>query len=95
MPRTYVEVDHENNFTRLFMESEVGSTADDCDCPSDANCLVECPSSDNSISITIDLGFSYPTNINVSEPVKYTDFKDVIQTIFTGIFENVQNDDQS
>ena len=94
MPRTYVEVDHENNFTRLYMESEIGNSADDCDCPSDADCTVKCPSTNNSLSVTIDLGFSYPDNINVYEPVKYTDFKDVIQTIFTSMFENIQDNTQ-
>ena len=96
MPRTYVEIDHENNFTRLFLESEVGNTADDCDCPSDADCtVVDCSSTNRSLSITIDLGFSYPANINVSEPVQYTDFKDVIQTIFMSLYQNIQDGTQN
>ena len=34
----------------------------------------------------VDLTFSYPTNINVSEPVEYTDLSDIIQEIMTSMF---------
>ena len=41
-------------------------------------------------SATIDLGLSYPTNVNVSEPVEYTNYEDFIRTLFSGIYSNVQ-----
>ena len=63
MPKVYTEINNENNFTRLYLESDLNGEA----------------------TATIDLGFSYPTNVNVSEPVEYTDFKDFIQTIFEGM----------
>lgn len=65
MPAIYAEVNSENNFTRLYLESELG---------------------DGSATATIDLGISYPTNVNVTEPVEYTNFSDVIQTIFKGMY---------
>lgn len=37
-------------------------------------------------TITLDLGFSYPTNINASEPVEYTNFSEVINQIMSGFF---------
>ena len=43
--------------------------------------------SDGMASATIDLGFSYPQNVNASEPVEYTDFSEVIQQIMSGLFE--------
>lgn len=69
IPAVYAEVNSENNFTRLYLESELG---------------------DGSATATIDLGISYPTNVNVTEPVEYTNFSDVIQTIFKGMY-NLQD----
>ena len=47
---------------------------------------------DNSATVTVDLGISYPTNVTVTEPVEYTDFTDMIQTIFMSMY-NIQNPD--
>lgn len=41
---------------------------------------------DANMSVTTDLGFSYPVNINVAEPVEYRDFSDTIQEIFTSMY---------
>lgn len=41
---------------------------------------------DGAMTLTTDLGFSYPTNINVAEPVEYTDFSNMIQEIFTTMY---------
>ena len=65
MPKVYAEVNSENNFTRLYMESDIN---------------------DGVATATIDLGFSYPTNINVSEPVEYKDFSEYIQTVFKSMY---------
>lgn len=65
MPKIYAEVNNENNFTRLYMESDIN---------------------DGVATATIDLGFSYPTNVNVSEPVEYTDFSEYIQTVLRSMY---------
>ena len=65
MPKSYVEVDKDNNFTRLYIESDINNGA--------ANAI-------------IDLGFQYPSIINVSEPVEYTDYGVFIQTLFSSMF---------
>ena len=70
MPDIYAEVDNNDNFTRLYLESDINNGA---------------------ANVTIDLGFSYPTNVNVSEPVEYTNYEDLIQTLFTGIYDNTSN----
>ena len=41
---------------------------------------------DGSMTLTADLGFTYPTNINVAEPVEYTDFSAMIQEIMTSMY---------
>ena len=64
MPAIYAEVNSDNNFTRLYLESELADSA----------------------TVTIDLGFSYPTSVNAEEPVEYTDFSDFIQTLFTSMY---------
>lgn len=42
---------------------------------------------DGTGTITIDLSFSYPANINVPEPVKYMTFEDAIQEIMMSIYD--------
>ena len=37
-------------------------------------------------TLTSDIGFTYPTNINVAEPVEYTDFSEMIQQIYTSMY---------
>ena len=41
---------------------------------------------DGGMTLTADLGFTYPTNINVAEPAEYTDFSNIIQEIFTSMY---------
>ncbi|MBQ3453128.1 hypothetical protein IJG28_02985 [Candidatus Saccharibacteria bacterium] len=41
---------------------------------------------DSDATVTADLSFTYPTNINVAEPVEYKDFSSVIQEIFTSMY---------
>lgn len=65
LPKIYVEVNGNNDFTRLYLESDVN---------------------DGVATATIDLGFNYPANVNVSEPVEYTDFSKVISQILSGFY---------
>lgn len=65
MPKVYVEVNGNNDFTRLYLESDIN---------------------DGVATMTTDLGFSYPSNIDVSEPVEYTDFSKVITQIMSGFY---------
>ena len=41
---------------------------------------------DAGANLTTDLGFNYPENINVAEPVEYKDFSSVIQEIFMSMY---------
>ena len=65
MPDIYAEVNANNEFTRLYLESDIN---------------------DGEATATIDLGFSYPNNVNVSEPVEYKDFSEFIQTIMKSMY---------
>ena len=65
MPKIYAEVDSENNFTRLYLTSDLNNGEG---------------------TMMIDLGFSYPTNVNVSEPEEYKNFSDVIQEIMSSMY---------
>ena len=42
--------------------------------------------SEGATTLTSDIGFTYPTNINVAEPVEYTDFSEMIQQIYTSVY---------
>lgn len=64
LPEIYVEVDGDNNFTRLYTNLKIDSGES-----------------------TIDLNFSYPTNINVTEPLEYQDFSEVIQDVSTSVYD--------
>ena len=70
MPKIYAEVDGDNNFTRLYLTSDLN---------------------DGEATVTTDLGFSYPTNVNVAEPEEYQNFSDVIQEIMSSMY-NLQVD---
>ena len=70
MPKIYAEVDGDNNFTRLYLVSDLN---------------------DGEATVTTDLGFSYPTNVNVAEPEEYQNFSDVIQEIMSSMY-NLQVD---
>lgn len=72
MPTIYTEVDNDNNFSRLYLVSDLN---------------------DGEGTMTIDLGFSYPTNVDVSEPVEYKDFSEIITQIMMGVFD-LDNDYQ-
>lgn len=65
MPKIYAEVDGDNNFTRLYLVSDLN---------------------DGEAMVTTDLSFSYPTNVNVTEPEEYQDFSNVIQKIMSSIY---------
>ena len=41
---------------------------------------------DGMATMTIDLSFTYPTNINVSEPVEYTTFEELLQAFFMDMY---------
>lgn len=64
MPEVYVEVNNNNNFTRLYLNSV----------------------SESNVNMTIDLNFSYPENIDVSEPDEYVDFSDKLIEILSGFY---------
>lgn len=65
IPNVYAEINEDNYFTRLYLESDIN---------------------DGAASATIDLGFSYPSVVNASEPVEYRDFSEFMQTIFKSMY---------
>lgn len=71
LPEVYVEVDGDDNFTRLYFVT-------------DAN--------EGDATITTDLNFSYPTNVNVSEPTEYTDLSEILQRLFSNVYDTTGAD---
>ena len=55
LPNIYVEINSENNFTRLYLQYDQS---------------------------TVDLTFSYPANINISEPIEYRDITEILQEVW-------------
>ena len=86
MPEIYVEVNSNNVFTRLYLQYKIEDIV-----PSDCvysetleeieDCGVEMGAEATS-TVTIDLTFDYPANINISEPVEYQNLTDILQAIF-------------
>lgn len=76
LPKIYVEIDGNNNFTRLYLESDLDN---------------------NEATVVVDLGLSYPKNVNVTEPVEYTDFSEMIQEFMVNMFNmpGVEIDNES
>ncbi len=43
---------------------------------------------DGAATATVDLGFSYPTNVNISEPTEYKDLSSALQQMFTSTYSD-------
>ncbi len=89
IPNIYVEVDGDNNFSRVYFELDIkGSsnsdmTFEDFEENSD---IVKEESADASKTIAhaiVDLDFTYPDTINVAEPTDSTDVMTLIQQLMT------------
>ena len=39
------------------------------------------------MTTTVDLAFTYPASINITEPEEYTSFEEIIQTIFMSMYD--------
>lgn len=85
LPTIYAEVNNDNNFSRLYVKTQI-AVLDDCACMDSIDVACDCPEPIDS-EITMDLNFSYPDHINVPAPEEYRDFKDVIQDISASIYE--------
>ena len=70
MPEVYVEIDNNDNFTRLYFVT-------------DAN--------EGDTTVTTDLNFSYPTNVNVAEPTEYTDLSEILQGLFLNTYDTTNS----
>ena len=79
LPDIYVELDKDNNFTRVFTEKTV---TNDC-CPDDAECYTDC--SDSTSKVTVDFGLSYPSSLSVEEPTDSEDLMTVITKIYSSL----------
>ncbi len=66
MPTVYAEVNNDNNFSRLYIESDIPGGV---------------------MTMTADFEFNYPTSVNVSEPVEYMDFSELIEKLTNNLFE--------
>ena len=59
LPNVFVEINENNDFSRVYLETEVNE----------------------GVTLTIDLSFSYPNSINVTEPVEYTTLEEITKDI--------------
>ncbi|MBR3236226.1 hypothetical protein IKF92_00895 [Candidatus Saccharibacteria bacterium] len=80
LPDLYVELDNDNNFTRIYTEKTI---VNDC-CPDGVDCYVDC--SDTSTKMVIDFGFSYPSSLSIEEPSEAEDLMEVIEKIFSSLY---------
>ena len=42
-------------------------------------------------TVTVDLDFSYPTNVNISEPTEYEDLSSLMENMFNSTYESTDN----
>ena len=66
IPAVYVEIDKDNNFSRLYMEYATDN---------------------NEMTVVIDVAFSYPANINITEPEEYVPLEQMLQTVFMNMYD--------
>ena len=85
LPNIYVEVDKDNNFSRVYFETALKSASNaTCECDDYREC--DCEDEDDAeetvvANMKVDLGLTYPSSINVAEPTEYQDFVTVLQQI--------------
>ena len=81
LPEIYVEINNDHDFTRLYLKAATSSDSLDAKCSSSTTtkCIDDSPSG----SIVIDLTFSYPATVNISEPNEYTDLSE----LFGGMYD--------
>ena len=117
LPDIFVEVDGNDNFTRLYLQTELKNNSsstidyddtydDDYDTEDSELDEEEVDVEDNDIDVeeediidtsskigtmTFDLGFSYPTTINVAEPTDYDDFSNVMQSLTSSLYAPTYN----
>ena len=100
LPEIYAEVDKDDNFTRLYIETTVGEDVEaDCleedyPCVENPDGTWDCDTYVNTCttgyvapSMTIDLSFDYPSSLDIVEPTEYVDFSSLIQEIFSSMYE--------
>ena len=83
LPNIYVEVDKDDNFSRVYFETTVKSTSSS----SSASAFDESDESVESVekdvaNMKVDLGLTYPSTINVVAPTEYQDLMTVLQQVF-------------
>ena len=82
LPDVYVEVDENNNFTRLYSTMGLVSTC----CTEGTECTEDCDDRLEA-TVTIDFNFAYLDTVNVPEPVEYQNWDN---TENTNTAENVE-----
>lgn len=84
MPTFYAEIDKDNNFSRIYFSDEIAAD-ETCYCPEDEDVVcAPCPEEKEAIgTMTLDLNFTYPSTINVAEPIEYQDLTTLLQQLFT------------
>ena len=95
LPNIYVEIDNDGNFSRLYFETTLKGTTDDCYCPDGAECsaCLDEPTETSVANVTVDLGFTYPDTIKVAEPTDYQDMMTVLQQLFLTLDSDTNYDD--
>ena len=78
LPELYTEINDSQNFTRLYFTKEVMPK---CYCPEGSQCDRACGNSEAKSTFTVDLKFSYPTNVNIPEPIEYKDYSAVMESL--------------
>ena len=81
MPDLYVEVDGDDNFSRLYFSMPIENSTCDDEYECDSENMVS-----EKLNLTVDLSFSYPSTIDVAEPTEYRDLMEIVQTIMTSLF---------
>lgn len=79
VPEIYVEIDDENNFTRVYMTKTISYT--------NGNQNISDTSEDSySVALTADLSFSYPDSIAINEPTYYIEFNELLSRVLNQFY---------
>lgn len=96
MPTIYVEVDDNDNFTRVYFRANTNwsvyddGSSDNCQCVM-APCNCSAGFYETPMAVTADLNLTYPNKLEINEPDDYIDMSDLVNKLMGNIFSDESN----
>ena len=85
VPEIYVEINNDNNFTRVYLETTVSQNTCD-ELPESAETTDACDAKTPGTKLTADISFEYPNSITIKVPNEYIELSTVLSQVLEGFY---------